>query len=142
MNHSPAEVIARYLASLDPEIVDLEASPWRITVDYMPDKGANDAVAVYNTQGKKDHRDEDGTKFHPGIQVRVRSGTPTDGYQKAAAIRTALDQITRGTIAIDGTNYIIDAVTLTTDILSLGQEVGTNRRLFTLNAITSIAVVA
>ena len=60
-------------------------------------------------------------------------------YAKAEAIAIALDAVLNGTIIIDSEEYLINNVSRTTQIISLGIEKGTKgRRLFVVNFLMTM----
>jgi len=79
---------------------------------------------------------------HPGWQLRVRATDYTTGYGQIYDIRTLLEGIRRERVDIGAAAYRIDAVTIISDILPLGQEPeGKRRDTFTLNGIMTFTTL-
>ncbi len=98
----------------------------------------DECITVYDTLGTQDGRSMvSGEQYsHKGIQVRVRSGTSTDGFVKAQAISNSLDQSTyQEVLTIGGVRYFIQAVSTKGDPIPLGRETPKSKRfLYTINA--------
>jgi len=111
---------------------------WPIFCGHLPSK-PDDAIVFTDTQGPKDGRYMSGpTIFHPGWQLRVRSKRYDVAMAKVVAIQTWLDTILRERVEVDGVWYIIQAITQTSDVLSLGQEPDSARRYnLTLNGTST-----
>jgi hypothetical protein len=142
LNHSPADVLKHLLIQLGLGVLH-STSPtgsWPIfdsSEPSLPDQ----VVTIYDTAGRYDGRSmRDGEKaeFH-GVQVRIRGVNQPDALIKANDIAVSLDQsINRSKVTIDGDKYMVYAVSRTSGPVSLGNEVGTNRFLFTINAVVSL----
>ena len=80
---------------------------------------------------------------HPGLQLRIRSLTEDEGYNKIEEVSLELDSIEIDTIVINSKSYEIQNMRKTTEIIPLGLERGTNRRyLFTVNYLVTLKKVA
>ena len=78
---------------------------------------------------------------HEGIQVKVRTAslTPLAGYARAKAIADFFDSVLRESIIVDSVTYLIQNISRTSQVLSLGTGKGTKRRQsFTVNAAVTI----
>lgn len=143
LNHSPAEVIRQLLADLS--LVSItENETWFCFVQLMAD-APNQAVCVYDTDGiihGRTHIDGD-TQEHYGIQVKVRSELPRAGRLKAQAILRAFDtDVRRTAVTLDGSHYVVEAITRNGSVIPLGPEVGVSRRRqFTLNALVALYMI-
>lgn len=141
MNHSPADIVAQYLHNEEVVVLPPTEGDWQCYVNRAADLGENNTVAITDTQGLKDGRQmrSGETYFHPGIQVRVRAGTESEGWQKMEAIKAKFDAANQESVTIGDNTYTIHSITLKSNIIPLGQDKGTQRRSFTLNAILAVA---
>ena len=138
---SPARVLAKLLVDLG-HVVDSTTVAWSVFVNDEPDKPDN-AVTIYDTAGRLSSTGRVmSTGYRPGargILVRVRSALPAAGWTRANRIAAALDEeVEWETVNVGGTLYTVCAVTRTTDLVSIGDESGTQRKLFTINAVMTL----
>lgn len=134
--HSPAQVLARCLVELALGTDPLAEGLWPIGAAAEPSTPDN-CVTVYDTSGFDHGRDHvtGQRQEHHGVQLRVRAATHKIGWAKARALAVALDEaVYQETPTIDNIRYLIHAVTRTSDVLTLGKEPASQRRLFTINA--------
>ncbi len=124
---------------------------WPCFVDHFPDSSegplAHDlaAVCIYDTAGTRDGRimRTGESVQHPGWQVRVRGLIHKSTYIKIKCIKEYLDTVLRLQVEISPFLYTIQAVTVTGNIISLGRELGGQRRVeFTLNGTLSFTPIA
>lgn len=145
LDHSPADVIRKVIVQLTLGVVPSYAngvyngSPWPVFAGGEPDK-PDSSITVYDTSGVDHGRLMHGERSeHHGVQVRIRSAAHTAGYAKARAIAVGFDEdVSFMTVTIGSTSYTVWAITRTSDVLDIGKEPGTNRDLFTVNAIVSL----
>ena len=139
MSHeqTPAEVLRASL--VDGGVGTLpSATPtgaWPIYVGHMPDK-PDAAVCVYDTAGFREGRVQaTGESIgKPGWEIMVRSATHTDAIGRMRLIIAHLDGILRETVVVDGDTWEIQAVSLVSTVIDLGQEPESRRRfMFSLN---------
>ncbi|QDP54888.1 MAG: hypothetical protein Unbinned3891contig1000_86 [Prokaryotic dsDNA virus sp.] len=134
---SPADIIAQHL--IDEALgTDVSASAsWPVRVGFQPDEPDN-AICVFDITGREDGRNmSTGYRVeHPGVQVYVRGSSYIAGFDKAEAIALALDAILRTQITIDSTVYLVQNVSRTGPILSVGVtgDEDRKRHQFTINA--------
>ena len=140
LTHSPADVIRWLLIDLglgtDPSV----SGSWPIHTSSEPDSPDN-SISVYDTAGIKDGRIQrtGETREHSGIMLQIRGVTQPIAWAKANAANIILDEsIDKSLITISSTDYIVYAVTRHSGPLSLGREPGTNRFLFTINAVVAL----
>lgn len=96
----------------------------------MPDR----ALCLYDTTGILDGRiQRGGTQIHPGLQLKVRSNTYNEGWDKVTALQRYMDTI-RGEYTVEGVDYFVYGIKLMGPPMPIGQEEGTRREQFTLNA--------
>ena len=145
MDYSPAYIMSKYF--IDEGLLDdpTGSSPdWPVYVGALPDGNLtdNDAVGCLDTTPVKDGRVmEDGDNiFHHGIQLILRSLAYNTGYAKIDELKENLETVNRDTVTVDGDTFRLDNVTLSTGIVTLGQEdEGSKRReLFTLNFLVTL----
>lgn len=148
--HSAADIVRQLL-------VDME-----LCVDYVDDKTSwaafasgepdlpDDCVTVYDTEGRQHGRDMvvNLREEHEGFQVRVRSRNHQRGFAKAKEIGIAFDQsvsdVQVGLLDEEGdtVSYLVDAITRTGVVLSIGKDAPNSKRnLFTINAIVSLRML-
>jgi hypothetical protein len=140
LNDSPADVLRWLLIALgvgsDPDaMVD-----WPVFVSVEPSEPDN-CITCYDTAWRSDGRGmpTGETYNHYGAQVRVRAVDHRTGWSKAQQIRDKLDRaVKENALTVNGTEYIVEAVSKT-DVLSIGQDTpDTKRQLFTMNPFISL----
>lgn len=105
-------------------------------VGSMPDE-EDQAVRLRDSAGKIfGSRARDGVNtVYPGVTILVRSPDYTQGYLKTKAIADAIDKrfplSTR--LPEDGSPWFLQKVQRQTDVMTLGEEKGKQRELFSLN---------
>ena len=148
--HSPAYIIQKLLVNFGLGTAPAVAGVWPIYVSQEPDK-PDSVITVYDTPGRQQGRLQTSGQWQElyGIQVRIRDAHHQDGYKKANAIATALDEsIYQNTVTLEdnvGTTtstYTVHSVSRAGGINSLGKDVArTKRSLFTVNALVSLKQV-
>lgn len=140
--HEASQVLAARLIVLGVFTNPTLNQAWPLYTNQLPSL-PNNAAAVYDVVGYLEGRimATGRTVEKPGIQIRFRATSQSVGVAKAAAVKNALDGIKRNTVVVDGKSYILNAVRRTTPLLTLGQEEGGSRLLFTLNATLSYGEV-
>lgn len=140
LTHSPAQILRQLLIDLN---LAESSGDWTCRYSHAPDT-PDKAVITFDTEGRTQGRTHvDGeTQIAHGVQVQVR-GTPEHavGYLKAQQIAVGLDGFSRATVAIGATSYLVQAVTRTSDVISLGVGDASRRRLFTINGVMSVRQV-
>lgn len=97
------------------------------------------ALCLYDTTGILDGRiQRGGTVIHPGLQLKVRSNAYTEGWDKITQLQQYLDTIS-GEYTVDGVDYFVYGIKLVMPPMPIGQEEGTRREQFTLNATITYA---
>lgn len=112
---SPALAIAQYLEDQYAGVIGASTG-WAISVALSPDTPHN-CITVYDTGGEGTDTNELDLE-RPTFQVRVRSFTYTDAWNKQDEIRSllqAMDGLTLGA-------YRYTFVRATSDILSIGTD--------------------
>lgn len=140
LRHPPARIIQQLLVDLGLG-VDNPDGTWPIFVNHMPDSPDN-AIAVYDTDGKQFGRNsnEGERQEHYGIQIKVRQDRVDETVQrKIDAIKVAVDEtIYREDVTISSRTYLVQAFTRTSNVLQLGLEPVSRRRLYTINGTVSL----
>jgi hypothetical protein len=145
-NHDVGRIIQQMIIDLGGLVTDPSANgSWPCYVGLMPDSPDN-CVSVRDTEGRLQGREHvTGYLFEKhGIQIRIRSDGPVDGYVKAAAIFNALNPVTNREVTVmdevgtASTSYRVQSVQHTSPVLRLGPEQGTRRYLWTVNDIVSV----
>lgn len=141
--HSPADILRQLLVDLD--LGSYPANPpdaWPVYVASEPDR-PDECVTVYDTAGRPQGRLQvsgEKPELH-GVQVRVRSARPPEGWAKARTIAVALDEsVYAETVTMTGgSSYCVHSVTRTTDVVPLGKESPQSKRsIFVLNALVCL----
>ncbi len=147
--HSPARIVAELLIhagyGTDPERTI--GGNWPVYVGKEPDE-PDEIIKVSFTQGRDfgDTADNERQEWH-GIQVMVRSLNEEEGFYKIQRIALFLDQVHRTLVDIaqieeagtGTTEYVLNGITRTTNVLPLGSESPqSQRQLFTVNAVAVI----
>jgi hypothetical protein len=134
--HSPADIARWVLIGLavvsDPDT----ALAWPCFTGAEP-PSPDEAVTTYDTAGGPYGRSmPDGDILGTvGFQVRVRATTHGRGWAKAEQLQEALASVYQRVVTIGTTSYLVRAIVQIGDVLSLGRESPTSRRLlFTINA--------
>lgn len=143
LHHSQAKIVQEILIAYSLGSRPQGADAWPVYATKEPDT-PDDVITVYNTTGVVGANTQvDGEYWEEhGVQIRVRCALDEVGYLKAKQIANLLDvDILREPVAIDGSNYCIHCINRTSDVLSLGTMVGSNRRLFTVNALAYLREV-
>lgn len=140
IEHTGAEVLMNHLISTGVVSRSGSGRPWPATFNHMPEQ-PNDAVALYDTQGRMDGRMmRSGTVVEfPGVMVRIRSKTYSAGAQIAFRIIQKIDAILNAIVVVGAAEkqYKIDSVQRTSSLLPLGQEEGGSRELISINGLIS-----
>jgi len=117
-----------------------DSDVWPLYISSMPHSSGSRANAgvVTDTAGSLDGRTMDGDNYqHYGIQLIIRSGVYSEGWDKITEIANALDDLDNAVIVDDeGNNYTLHSVMRTSAAVYLGPEEGASRRfLFSVNFI-------
>ncbi len=140
---SPATILRQYIVdTLATMSLPTDKLVWPLYVSHLPD-GNNiktDAGAVYDTSGINDLRQMNGfTPQHFGIQLRIRSRSYDDGWDKIEDVATDLDSVNNVSITYDSIEYELRNISRSTPVIALGVEPGTKRRYaFTINYTMTI----
>ncbi len=136
LHHSPAYVIRQLLVDLGLGSNPASGTDWPVFSPKLPATPDN-AIVVRGTLGTSDGRSQVNgeSQMHHGFQIMVRASTDSEGEVKAQAILDALDKnVYREGVTVDGTNYCIHSVSLKGDVIPIGTETPTSKRvLFTIN---------
>jgi len=137
--HTPAEIFKTLLVDLGLG-TDSANGQWRVAFSNELD-APDDVITVYDTLGYKDGRMQYSgeTDEHPGIQIRVRGATHASARSKILEIASVLDEgVSDEVVEVDEVGYQVGHFSRTGNVLSLGRDQNSNRRLFTLNGIASL----
>ncbi len=141
---SPASIIAYYIINTLAKMTDpSDGSTWPLWISHMQDKPSN-AGTIYDTSGVLEQRQMSGlVPTHQGIQIRIRATSYEIGYAKIEDIASALDEVFDVSVEIDPEEYVIQNISKSSPIVSLGIEEGTKRRfLFTINYLLTIRKIS
>lgn len=144
---SPSQAIAVLLANAKYGTVPqtgMKNLVWPIFISSLPDKGYDDAIAIYDTTGVSDGRlMENGQQIiHPGCQVRIRSSKYSPGWDKAQEIGMFFDSVFRQQIRAqkqpvvgsDEVLYTVHSITRRPTI-AMGREQEGTRQNFSINIV-------
>ncbi len=141
LDHSPASIVRTLLVSLSQGVDPPATSGWTIQDTSEPDQ-PDDTITVYDTAGRKQGRSQiDGETFEiHGLQIRVRAANSVTGWAKARALAIVVDtSVYRNSVTIGASQYLVQHISRTGDVLSLGKETPNSKRsIFTLNALISV----
>jgi len=142
---TPAAILAAYIidqgiGSMTDPADDLD---WPLYIAFTPDNDntKTDLGVVYDTTGLKDGRLMVSGEVveHQGVQIKIRSRTHLDGWNKLDAISRSLDAVFNDTVIIGANEFLIQNIKRSGLIIPLGVEKGTkNRRLFTANFLLTL----
>ena len=140
--HPPSQIVVRYMLDQEESLVGApeQQDLWPCFISSMPDM-PNNCVAVYDTGGEKRGRllGTGALSLSYGLQIKVRAGTYTEGWQKAQAIEALMSAVKLADVTIEDASYVIENVAQTSPVLPLGPEQGTSRReLFVLNFLVDL----
>ena len=141
---SPASIVAYYIINTLAKMTDpSDGSAFPLWVSHMQNKPSN-AGAIYDTSGVLEQRQMSGVvPTHQGIQIRIRTIDYETGYAKIEDIASALDEVFEKTVEITPEEYVIQNISKSSPIVSLGIEEGTGRRsLFTVNFLLTIRKIS
>lgn len=144
-DYSPADWMQKMLVDIGtvshPDTLPL--GQWPLYLDGLPDTAdaPHEALAIFDTQGRRDGRLMAGSYVrHPGWMIHCRAVDRRDAYQKMETVHGVLSQVHRRLVTIDVTTILVQAISIRSDILSLGELEGTVRRFgFSLNGTISFA---
>lgn len=142
--HSPSQIIARLLIDLGlgtlPLNPPLASAVWPVYASNEPSTPDN-VLTIYDTVGLDHGRSMvTGEMFGPyGFQVRIRSVNHPTGYVKADGIhREMCEGVYQETVHVDAVTYLVHCISKVGDIMVLGKDPDSSRRLFTINAVAVI----
>jgi len=142
--HSPADILQALLVANGKTSEPGDGEAWPNYVSAEP-AAPDNCVTIYDTPGRSSGRAQfDGEVFEAhGFQVRVRATDHATGWRKANEIRQYLaESVYLENVALTiGTthyHYLIWSVSGLGNVLVLGKEPTSARKLFTINAVASI----
>lgn len=115
-------------------------SQWKLYYSKLPST-PDKAVSVFATGGDGFGRfmKTGETIFMPTIQVRVRAIDVTEAEEKALAVKAFFDTVVRRSIVLNLVPKVIQAITVYTYPVFIGQDQDKNRSNYVLNARISFA---
>jgi hypothetical protein len=129
-----SQIVAKVLIAKGVATAYNAGQPWPVYVSKEPAE-PDCVVTTYDISGTTEPKTGVGRlDGHPGIQVRVRANDYATAWAKAAAIALALDSVYSQTVVVGTTSYTVQSVLRLQDPIHLGNEAGTQRVLFTINA--------
>lgn len=143
---SPAYILSKYIIDvLETMTIPSVGGIWPLYISHLPDDKdvADNCGAIYDTTGVKDGRLMSGeVPQHFGIQIMIRSLGNQAGYVKIEDVAADMDAVLNVELSLDSGDYIIQNVSRTSPVISLGIEGGTKRRFrFTVNFLMTIKKV-
>ena len=143
LQHSPEEVIRQLSIGLSVVTDPAVKQPWPAYHSGLPDVEPDNLVVFYGTAGRDDgfsQPDADREEM-PGIQLAVRGNQHSTSYRKAEQLATALDAVNRVIVTLGTVIYLVHAVIRTSNVLSIGREHTSKRRMFTVNFVVSLELL-
>ena len=147
LENSPADVVRWLLIQLGLGTNPEDEKNWPVEVSNEPDKPDN-LITVYDTAGITDGRVQrtGETAEHRGVMFQIRGTSQPVAWGKAEEIKTVIDEsVVNSTVIIGagtaGKEYVVFSITRHSGPVSLGREPGTNRFLFTINAVVALRQV-
>lgn len=135
ITESPARILRQLMVDLGVAILPAVQSTadWQTSVKVEP-VAPDNVITLYDTGAVEDSGIVfDGTRNeHPTLQVRIRSSdtaTQSVGYVKARQVCIALDSVYRQVTTVDAVRFIIQRVKRTTDVIFIGYDTPTSKRL-------------
>lgn len=123
MNHSTADILRYYCVNAGVVTLPTDESDWPAFTNVLNEQ--TDELALFSdTMARIDgryHRTGQSIN-HPGCQIIVRSLDQQAAWRKIAAIAKIFDATKRQQITIEGTIYLIEAVSRRGDPISLATE--------------------
>ena len=145
--HSPEQIVQQMLIDNGFGDTPGAAADWPVYYAHLPDAKGKQVIGVISTDGIKDGRImRDNIQDHEGIQVicrgkRLQQSPP---QTKAREIAQYFDTLSRVTVSIDGTDYLVQAISRISPVLGLGLD-GTGKTLqrysFAINATITVEEV-
>jgi len=143
LNHSPADVLRTVLIALGLGTSPDAGGSWPMFVAEEPNTPDN-VITVFDAVGRQQGRTQfDGeVQEHHGFQVRVRARDHVTGYTRARLIATTMDTTLYQNMAAVGANSYLHSASRNGDVIPLGKEPNTKRKLFIINAVASLRQLA
>lgn len=141
LTHSPVEIMEQLFSDLSLGTLASSAGSWPIFRDVMPDGEdlTDNVIHLHQTEPQISHKDHQFNVWErEGFQAIVRSDGSGDGRDKIEAIKTSLDAVKRRTVTIGANTYLMHSVRRVSGPVSIGQESGGRRSLFSLNGVMQV----
>lgn len=145
--HSPADIVRAWLIAADVASqgswsgAGVYTGPaWPASYAAEPDRPDN-CVTVYDAMGSDDGRSMiDGEREGlDGIQIRIRAEDHRTGRTRANIIWTQLCKTSLNVlVAVGSDSYLVRNFSRIGDILCLGKEPESKRRIFTINTLVNV----
>jgi len=141
LTHCPSKIVRQLMIDLSLGTIPSDNGAWPIFVAWEPNT-PDSLITIHDTEPNIDGRRciSGVTDLHLGIQIAVRSLGYEAVEAKATSIMETLEEsVSRASVTIDTSNYVVYAIFRNSGPLSLGLENPTSKRyLFTLNAFISV----
>lgn len=135
---SPANIIRQFL--IEEGIGQSHSKKdWVVYTASEPDDPDN-AITIYNTRGTLDGRIHETGEVvqHYGFQTKIRGKDDETASAKGREIYTAYNQLLRRLITVNSVAIRLQAITLKSPLMPMGQQVKGRRILYVVNAIVTI----
>lgn len=134
-----ADIVAAVLRAADVFTLPTDRESWPVYAGFFPDD-PDEAAGVLNTTPIKDGRYQGTgeTILHPGVQLLVRGTTDARAGAKVAAAVNAMDAALREAVEIGDESFVLQAATLRSGPVALGQEPERRRFLYSVNWTVSL----
>jgi len=142
ISSSPAYILATFMIENEIGSVTNPSSnlDWPLFISREPKKPAN-CITIFDTIPVKQFRYMSTGKVFEnyGLQLRIRCNNYVDGWTKLEQINSTLDTLKNELVVVDLNEYIIQNVTRTSGVVSLGADVDSPElRIYTSNLIMTM----
>lgn len=139
LTHSQADILRYLIIDLGYATMPEDGAAWPVYSHRLPD-APDSCLCVFDTTGLKHGRAQltGEVQEHPGVQIKTRSANGSLGRNKAHEIMIALDAVLRKQVSIGSSAYLVHSISRGGDVVPLGEEPSSKRKLFTLNVTASL----
>ena len=136
MNHSPAEISASFLKTV--ELFTEPGGEMPLYIGSLPDE-LTDAAVVIDTAGRIEGRRLPSGVYQEqyGIQIKLRSSNYKVGWVFLQTVCDYLSSVQNETVTVEDDSYVLDTANQTSPVFALGQD-EKRREMFTTNFLLMI----
>ena len=145
LRHSPADIARRVIIELgggtDPQqpAASQSATAWPVFAEGQPDK-PDSAVMVFSQEGILEgrHMIDGSWAEHKGVQILIRAANHSNGFARVELIVGILDAMYQQVMTLGAYRYLVWSFSRRGQPIPLGNEAGTNRKMFSLNYLMNV----